>query len=210
MNQVTLLRKLTDVFKKNTNSNIGKLFLIISEQFTSLEESATTIENWYDIDQAEGTSLDLIGKDHGQQRGTATDEIMRVLIKARMARNNSDGTINGIINAIALALDTAPNTFRIKPLWVDGQPVALMVDNLPLEALNKVGMSVAEFGAIVQSVTVGGMKVTSIDLSGTFALSSVNNILQTSVEFGLAPLDQSTGGTLGASYDPSQSSDLPI
>jgi hypothetical protein len=210
MNQLTLLRKLTDVFTKNPESNIGKLFLIISEQFTNLEESATKVENWRDINQAEGETLDLIGVARGQQRGKVTDEIMRVLIKARIARNNSDGTIDNIINALALSLDTAPSTIRLKTLWAEGQPAALMIDGLPLEALNKAGMTVAEFGAITQGITASGIQITSIDLSGTFALSSTNNVLETSVAFGLAPLDQSTGGTLGASYDPSQGTDLPI
>jgi hypothetical protein len=210
MNQLNLLRKLTDVFTKKPDSNIGKLFLIISEQFTSLNESATNIENWRDIDQAEGFTLDLMGAARGQQRGRATDELMRVLIKARIARNNSDGTIDSMINSLALSLNTSPSSFRIKALWNEGQPVALMIDSLPLDALNKVGMTAAEFGSIAQSVTVSGMKVTSIDLTGTFAFSSVDGVVETSIEFGFAPLDQSTGGTLGASYDPNEVSTLPI
>lgn len=210
MNQITLLRKLTDVFTKNPNSNIGKLFLIISEQFEDIESATTNIDNWRDIDQAEGSTLDLIGAARGQQRGKLSDELMRVLIRARIARNNSDGTIDSIIQALALSLNTAPSTIKIKALWSEGQPAALMIEGLPLEALNKVGMTVSEFGAIAQIITASGIQITSVDLSGSFALSSVNNVLQTSVEFGLAPLDKSTGGTLGASYDPSQGSDLPI
>lgn len=210
MKQLTILRKLTDVFTKKPDSNIGKLFLIISEQFSELEESATKIENWRDIDQAEGTTLDLMGKARGQHRGQATDDVMRILIKTRLARNNSDGTINKIISALALSLGVSPSQLRIKALWADGEPAALMIDRLPLDVLNNVGMTTTELGLLAQSITAGGIRITSINLSGTFAFSSQPNTLEKSVEFGFAPLDQSTGGTLGTVFDPGKNSNLPI
>lgn len=210
MNHLTILRKLTDVFTKNPNSNIGKLFLIVSEQFNELEESALKVENWRDIDQAEGTTLDAKGKERGQQRGQASDEIMRVLLKSRLARNNSDGTIDNVINALAVALRASPSTIRIKALWDEGQPAALMIDGLPIDALNRVGMSATEFGALAQAIVVSGMEITSIDLTGTFSFSDDYDNGQMDNAAGFADDAQTIGGTFSYVFDPSQDTDLPI
>lgn len=205
-----MIRKLTDVFSKNIDSNVGKLILLFSEKIEEAENTFYKIESWRDINQAEGATLDLMGKDRSQQRGQVTDEIMRILIKARIARNSSDGTINSIIEALSLSLNASPYTIKIKALWNEGKPATLMIEDIPLTALNRAGMSITQFGAIAQEVTAAGVRITSVNLTGTFALSSKANELETSLEFGLAPLDQSTGGILGAAFDPNQNIELPL
>lgn len=205
-----MIRKLTGAFTKNLDSNVGKLILLISEQNEKIIDTFTKIENWRDINQAEGTTLDLIGKGRRQERGKATDEIMRVLIKSKIARDSSDGTINGIIQSLALSLNTSLSTIKIRALYSEGQPAALMIDDLPIESLNRVGMSTSQLGAIAQEITVSGVRIASIDLSGSFAFSSQSNVLETSIDFGLAPLDQSTGGTLGGTFDPNEEVILPL
>lgn len=114
---IDLLKKFPDVFMKNPNSLIGKTMQIVKEQFDSIQNEATKVENWRDIEQAEGAALDLMGKTSGQQRGTATDEVMRVLLKARITRNNSDGTIDDIINALAITLGVPVTEVDVKALW---------------------------------------------------------------------------------------------
>lgn len=204
------IRKVPDAFKKKSTSTNGKLILILTEQVDTLTETFQTIENWRDIDQAEGKALDLLGKTFGQYRGKSTDEMLRVLIKARIARNRSDGTFNSMLDALARALSTSPNTIKLKALYADGEPAAIRIEGIPLEALNKAGLSVAQFGYIAQQVVVAGISIAAINLSGTFSLSSQANVSETSTDFGLAPLDQSTGGTLGASFEPNANVTLPI
>ncbi len=61
-----VLRRLTDVFSKNPNSNIGKLLTIMADQIRELTETQNRIRDWRDIDQAQGTTLDRIGQNVGQ------------------------------------------------------------------------------------------------------------------------------------------------
>lgn len=205
-----MIQKLTDAFSKDKNSNIGKLLLICSVQVDQLNDVFYKIENWRDIDQAQGTTLDAIGENQGQKRGKASDEIMRVLIKARIARNRSDGTINKIIDALARSLDTDPSTIKIKALFDDGEPAALMIEGIPLIALNKVGMSVGQFAYVAQQVVAAGVRIANVDVQGTFAFASEPNTLETSSEFGFAPLDQSSGGRLGTTFNPDEEIILPF
>lgn len=205
------LRKLTDVFRKEEGSNVGKLVLLLSEQIDTLNDTFYKIESWRDVDTAEGAALDLIGDNVGQRRGTVGDELYRVLIKARIARNSSDGTINSVIAALARSIDADPSKIKIRALWSSGgDPAAVIIEGVPLAELNKVGMTAAQFGYIAQKIVAGGIKVASIDLRGTFSFSSVNNVLQTDPAAGFAPLDKSRGGTLGAAFDPDENIDLPI
>jgi hypothetical protein len=206
----SMLQKLMDLFVKKENSNIGKVILIISTQIDSLNETFLKIESWRDIDQAEGTTLDLEGSNVGQKRGQVSDEIMRVLIKARIARNNSDGTINKMIEALARSLNTTVDKIKIKALYDQGEPAALIIDGIPLTAMNRVGMSIEQFGFIAQKVAGAGIRVASVNLEGTFSFSSQYGVLETDAETGFASLEQNSGGTLGAAYNPNQSVNLPI
>lgn len=170
-----LFRKLTDAYTKNPDSNIGKLVVILSEQIDEVRGTLNKIEEWRDIDKAQGTTLDLIGENVGQTRGLATDEIMRILIRARVARNLSDGTFNGIIKALAVTLNTTSDRIKIKELYDDiddPEPAAIAITGLPLDVLNNSGLSATQFGLITQRVLPGGVRVAVIELAGTFSFAS--------------------------------------
>ena len=192
-----LFRKLTDAYTKNPNSNIGKLLVIVSDQLDDVRGTLERVEEWRDIDKAEGTTLDLIGENVGQTRGLATDEIMRILIRARVARNLSDGTFNGIISALAVTLNTTPDRIKIKELYDDiddPEPAAIAITGLPLDVLNKSGLSATQFGRITQRVMPGGVRVTVIELAGTFSFAAGSSN-EASAE-GFANVAETTGGTL--------------
>lgn len=192
-----LFRKLTDAYTKNPNSNIGKLLVIVSDQLDDVRNTLDRVEQWRDIDKAKGTTLDLIGENVGQTRGLATDEIMRILIRARVARNLSDGTFNGIISALAVTLNTTPDKIKIKELYDDiddPEPAAIAITGLPLDVLNQSGLSATQFGKITQRVMPGGVRVAVIELAGTFSFAS-GTTNESSPE-GFANVDGTTGGTL--------------
>lgn len=192
-----LFRKLTDAYTKNPDSNIGKLVVILSEQIDEVRGTLNKIEEWRDIDKAQGTTLDLIGENVGQTRGLATDEIMRILIRARVARNLSDGTFNGIIKALAVTLNTTSDRIKIKELYDDiddPEPAAIAITGLPLDVLNNSGLSATQFGLITQRVLPGGVRVAVIELAGTFSFASGSTV-ETSVQ-GFADIAGTTGGTL--------------
>ncbi|MEH7651205.1 hypothetical protein [Bacillus safensis] len=205
-----LINRLTDAFQKDEKSNIGKLFLIVDEQLTAVRKTLTTAEKWRDIDNAKGHGLDLIGDNVAQNRGRATDEIYRVLIRGKVARNISDGTTNRIIEALAKTLNCAYEEINIYTVKEDNEdePAAIIVKKAPLEALNKVGMSATQFSSIVQKTVAAGVRVVYINLNGTFRFSSIPDEIETS-QFGFSS-DETDGGTLGGIFEPEDDYPLPI
>lgn len=206
-----MLRRLTDVFRKDPDSNIGKLMAIFAEQLQKLEQTVQRVEEWRDIDKAEGTTLDRIGENVGQPRGVATDEIYRILIKSKIARNLSKGDINTIITVLATALNTDPSEIRIVEMYNDPiapEPAAISIIQLPLRRINEVGMDPTQFARIVQRTVAAGVRVGVIELVGTFEYGSIGD--PPDPERGFADINQTFGGTLGAAYSPGNVPDLPI
>ncbi|KIN30946.1 hypothetical protein ABEV77_10245 [Bacillus subtilis] len=205
-----LIGKLTDAFLKDEKSNIGKLFLIVDEQLTALKSALITAENWRDIDAAKGKALDLLGDNVSQDRGRATDEIYRVLIRGKVARNVSDGTTNRIIEALAKTLNCKPSEIHIVSSKENNEdePAAIIVKKAPIEALSKVGMSATQFSNIVQKTVAAGVRVAYVDLNGTFRFSSSANSIETS-QYGFST-DGTDGGTLGGIFQPEDDYPLPI
>ncbi|KAF6591041.1 hypothetical protein [Paenibacillus sp. EKM205P] len=209
---VDLIKKLTDVFTKNPNSNIGKLFTIVAGPINDLETTFRTIEEWRDIDTAQGTTLDLIGGNVGQLRGAATDEIYRIMIKSKIARNLSKGDVNTIIRVIALAVGADYSEIKIQQKFsdpLDPEPAALSLMRLPLEKLNESGIELSQFVQIIQKTVAAGVSVQSIELAGTFEFGSLPEEYDTERGWG-STNDSVIGGRLGAVYEPGKNTDLPI
>ncbi|AMX00406.1 DUF2612 domain-containing protein [Rummeliibacillus stabekisii] len=201
----------TDYFKKNEGSNLYKLVSLFSGELERIKETNNLIVEWRDIDKAQGKALDLIGENINQSRGLATDEVYRVLLKSKIARNLSDGTINTIINVIAIALSTDKRSIKIVEGWTDElnpEPASIKLMEMPLEAINRAGIDPANFVRIIQKTVAGGVKVQSIELNGTFEFGDTSLAIDNSK--GFADIDGTTGGYLGAAFNPSTDQDLPI
>ncbi|WP_150283801.1 DUF2612 domain-containing protein [Rummeliibacillus sp. TYF-LIM-RU47] len=201
----------TDYFKKNEDSNLYKLVSLFSSELERIKETNKLIVEWRDIDKAQGKALDLIGENINQSRGVATDEVYRVLLKSKIARNLSDGTINTIINVIAIALSTDKKSIKIVEGWTDElnpEPASIKLMEMPLEAINRAGIDPANFVRIIQKTVAGGVKVQSIELNGTFEFGDTSLAIDNSK--GFADIDGTTGGYLGAAFNPSTEQDLPI
>ena len=201
----------TDYFKKNEGSNLYKLVSLFSSELERIKETNKLIVEWRDIDKAQGKALDLIGENINQSRGVATDEVYRVLLKSKIARNLSDGTINTIINVISIALSTDKKSIKIVEGWTDvlnPEPASIKLMEMPLEAINRAGIDSANFVRIIQKTVAGGVKVQSIELNGTFEFGDTSLAIDNSK--GFADIDGTTGGYLGAAFNPSTEQDLPI
>jgi hypothetical protein len=208
-----MLSRLTDRYRKDPDSNIGKIIKIITDEFDLIKETFERIEEWEDIEKAEGAVLDDIGKDIGQPRGAATDEIYRILLRSKMARNLSDGTIDTIIRVLSIALNTDPKEIRIQELCedpVNPEPAAIKLIQIPLRRLNEVGMSEKQFVQIVKKTVAAGVRVASIEMTGTFSFSSHPTESEYSDTEGFADIDQTIGGYLGAIFVDSNDTELPI
>ncbi|UVI28158.1 hypothetical protein [Paenibacillus spongiae] len=208
-----LLSRLTDVYRKDISSNIGKLMIIFAVELERMKETQQRMKEWRDIDKAEGTTLDRIGTNVVQPRGVATDEVYRVLIKSKIARNLSKGDINTIIKVLATALNADPSEIRIEEMYndlVNPEPAAISLIQLPIARINAVGMSPVQFARIVQRTVAAGVRVGAIEMAGTFAFSSILDASETDPNAGFANMEGTVGGTLGAVYVPGNDQDLPI
>lgn len=207
-----MLSRFADVFNKNPNSNIGKLIGILYGQMDELNTSLETVREWRDIDKAQGTTLDHIGQNVIQPRGAATDEVYRVLLKSKIARNLSKTDINTIIRVLALALNCDYADIRIQEKFnatIDPEPAALSLIRVPIKRLNEVGMSPRQFAQIIQKTVAAGVKVAQVELAGTFKLAAVYDQLNND-PFGLGNIEMTLGGGLGEVYVPGNDYGLPI
>lgn len=201
----------TDYFRKKEDSNLYKLISLFSTELEHVKETNDLIIEWRDIDKAQGKALDLIGENINQSRGVATDEVYRVLLKSKIARNLSNGTINTIINVISLALSTDKKNIKIVEGWTDKnnpEPASIKLIEMPLEAINRAGLDPENFVRIIQKTVAGGVKVQSIELNGTFEFGDASLSIDDSK--GFSDVNGATGGYLGAAFNPSMQQDLPI
>lgn len=208
-----LVEMLTDNYNKDPASNISKLLAIVEAEHDELLDTLQVVEAWQDLDRALGRALDRIGFDVQQFRGMATDEVYRVLIKSRIARNASDGSINTIIRVLSLAFDIDPSEFGIKETYndpYDPEPAALSVIKAPLGGLLRTGLTGQQLGLMIAKTAAGGVGVKSVELYGTFQFSSIADSLETDPEKGFANLEMTTGGTLGLAYNPSADVEFPL
>ncbi|MFB6475784.1 hypothetical protein ACFCW7_23270 [Paenibacillus glucanolyticus] len=207
-----MLRRFTDVYNKNPTSNLGKLIGILHDQLQQVNDTLDTVRDWRDIDMAQGTTLDRIGENIVQSRGSSTDEVYRVLLKSKIARNLSKTDVNTIIQVLALALDCPYSDIRIVEKYNDSsepEPAAISLIKVPTKRLNEVGMSPLQFGQIIQKTVAAGVRVAQIELTGTFQFSSKYDQLETGPT-GFADEAMTTGGTLGEVYIPGNDYPLPI
>lgn len=202
---------LPDYYRKDDSSNTGKLFKIIEKQEGILNTTYERMKAWRDIEQAEGQVLDDLGENINQPRGQATDEIYRVLLKSKLARNLSTGDINTIIRVLAIALDTDYENVTIQPKWndpTDPEPAAIKLIEVPLVRLNEVGLSPSQFVRIIQRTVSAGVRVESVELEGTFEFGTTT--LETDDNAGFADINRTVGGYFGSVFQPAEDIELPL
>lgn len=207
-----IISRFTDYFDKQPNSNISKLMKIFSDELQTLNMTIERVGEWRDIDNAKGVVLDDAGTNIKQPRGVATDEVYRILLKSKIARNLSDGSINTIIQVLATALSCEYKDIKIKEKWTDElnpEPAAIQVIELPLVKINEAGLDPTNFARIVQRTVAGGIKVGVIELTGTFEFGDTSNAVDNTKGFGDIN-DSTKGGYLGAAYTPAVDNELPI
>ncbi|MCR8636192.1 hypothetical protein [Paenibacillus radicis (ex Xue et al. 2023)] len=207
-----MLQKLTDHYAKSPQSNIGKLLSIVHGQLNDLDQTLETMQLWRDIDLARGSTLDNIGQNVAQPRGMASDEVYRVLIKSKIARNLSRGDINTLIRVIAISVNANYSEIEIREKYTDPsdpEPAAISLVRLPFSRISDSEIDVRQFTRILQKTIPAGVRVDAVELQGTFSLASGDGP-EMDIEAGFANTDQTSGGTLGAVFTPAENIDLPI
>ena len=207
----SMLRRLTSNYARNPDSNIGKLCKIAADEIAELEGALDTVREWRDLNNAEGAALDRIGYNVQQWRGVADDGVYRILIKTKIARNLSDGSIDTVKSVIAMALGIDPSEVELTELYnapVDPEPAALHLA-FPATTLLEAGFSLVQFGRLVNRIIAAGVRAYVL-LEGTFQFSDAYDAVETDADTGFADLGQTVGGYFGSIYDPAEDVELPI
>lgn len=206
-----ILRKLTDAYNKNPYSNMGKLIGVLVSEFEELQGVFEKIESWRSIDRAQGQALDDIGVDINQYRGTANDEIYRILLKSKTARDLSTGDTNTIIDVLSMAIGADKSEIGITETWMDAdnpEPAGIKLIEIPIAKLNEVGITGNQFAKFVAATVAAGIYVQSIELQGTFEYGGLP--LENDSDKGFSNVEMTIGGYYGTVYQPDNEQDLPL
>lgn len=207
-----MLNLFPDAYDKRPTSNLGKLFAIVGKESQKIKETLERIEAWRNINQAEGVVLDEIGRDLGQPRGNATDEIYRIMLKSKVARDQSTGDTNTIIDILAMAIDADKSEIGIREAWMDPddpEPAGISLMRIPIRRLVEVGMSGSQFVQFVAATVAAGVSVKSIELSGTFEYADGPDEFDEAAGFSDVN-EPDVGGYYGELFKPDYDQDLPL
>lgn len=199
--------RLTDRYDKTPGGGVYELAQLMALKIQENEDALHRIGAWRDIDQAQGAALNLLGQNVRQNRGQSTDEVYRVLIKSKIKRNLSNGSINTLIDFLAFILQIPAEQVTVEELWDKGAPGEIKVD-VPSGATNITGLSRNQFGTFINLVVAAGIKA-NVLFEGTFRFSKVYDASETGVN-GFSNNAGTSGGTLGDAYDPANDYELPI
>ena len=156
-----MIRRLTDNYNKYPNSNISKLLQMIEEAIEAVDWNK--IRQWRGVNDAEGKTLDLIGDNVNQPRGAVNDVVYRSLIRSKVLRNNSNGTINELIALISFVLQTPPENveliegYEITP--PDDFPGYVLLKSIPSQELGNIGLTTAQLKHILNEAAAAGVRV---------------------------------------------------
>lgn len=148
-----ILKRLTDNYIKKPISNTYKLIKLFSDELTEVRDNLELIEDWRDVEKAEGNTLDLLGADLGEARKSRNDSDYRNALLFAIIKNTSGGDIerlNEIFETAVPGFDSITEGFEFdSPM--DTEPASILVKILAQETNN------IPFHE-VDSVTAGGVR----------------------------------------------------
>lgn len=203
-NRDNLVMNLPDAYSKTADSNNHKIISIEKSTMDTLREAIRAVDDSLDIDKATGKTLDLYGEMLGQERGKATDEQYRLLIRSRIVRNMVNGDYNSIVTLLALIFGCEPTDFVITETDV----AVVTFEKLPYAVLNRAAIDVATSLKVIREVMPAGVRMGSVSFTGTFEFSAGTELVYDETA-GFADAEQTIGGYFGYVFS-DEESDLPV
>lgn len=110
----------------------AKLLSLYADGMVDTLKLIQKIDDWRNIDNAEGVALDMIGVDRGVYRNGADDEFYRFEIKAKQLQRITDGTYNSLIKLVCDSLQADYSEINVRPMYeTTGEPDAVEITNIP-------------------------------------------------------------------------------
>lgn len=150
--------RLSSNYDKDPTGNVYKLAQLTINHLQENEDTLNLMHDWGDIDQAQGKTLDMHGLDVGQYRGQAADDVYRVLIKSKIIRNLSDGSINTVLEFVSFVLQCDITEISMRELWNDFTSKNLLPPFASWSLYNKAYM-ISTFAGKVAASTVANPNI---------------------------------------------------
>lgn len=152
-----MLNKLTDNYNKSPFGLIGKLFRVVADELEGIKITLETIERYRDIDQAEGYTLDRIGRNVLQARDQMSDDEFRQMIKTKIRANLSPGDIETIVELASVFV--GEHFAGVQEMWMVTDHPAAGEDAAVLIRINKYDDLKRIPYAAMKRVAAGGVRV---------------------------------------------------
>lgn len=133
-------------------TNIVEFLSAFSNAMQSAEDGLFPLFTNRTLETAVGEQLDIIGRIVLEDRGGLDDDTYRIRLQARIATNKSEGTLEELLNIVALIL--LPNTATTQATMFF--PAAIVFDVLDLSVDSSLADTLARF---LRDGTAAGVKV---------------------------------------------------
>lgn len=143
-----IIRHMISSYNTLPGSRIRDLLEVFAEQLDEAHKTNDRVQEWRDIDLAEGATLDRFGVNVQEPRSGRTDGEYRDILKIRVRANLSGGDIETLISVALAYFDT--DLISVQEAWnldrFGNESAAVvitfndadLIDRVPFEALRRV------------------------------------------------------------------------
>lgn len=186
MNLKNMITRLTSNYSKLKDSNIYKLFSMVASQIEELKETFEKISSWQGIENASGSTLDMIGEDVRAVRLGLADEEYRALLRFKISLDKGMTDINSINNAMKSI--TKDNYIRLYEGYNEyNEPASIKAmlkkydENIPYEKMDTLLSAGVNLYITAETETKSKLYVASTTLSGEILTVFPYNLKEISV-----------------------------
>lgn len=207
-NSLNHVLNLPDAYKKTNESNNYKILNIEQDINQQIRQDLNDISDILDYDHAIGNTLDNYGYRVGQLRGQADDEKYLLLIRAKILRNLSNGTISSILTSLKETFRCEYSDIELKEHKRESCYVSII--SLPLSVINEMGFTANQVIAMIRGLLPVGIYLETLLFEGTFSFASGSEWIYDE-NTGFSDIDSpELGGYLGVIEGEKYNDDLPI
>lgn len=160
----TLLNELPTGMAYDKDSSDAKLLSLFADDLVAMQQLLTKIDDWRDIDNAQGVALDMVGADWQVPRNGNDDDFYRFLIKTKRLQRMTDGTYDSLIRLVSESLGAKYSEINVKET---DEPNSIEVTNIPAAYINGDTRKEAIVLQQIRDSVIAGVRVVNIGFQQT-------------------------------------------
>lgn len=137
--------------------------------------------------------MDRIGTNVLQHRLGFNDEVYRVFLKTRIARNMADSTINNIIDVLNIAFEDKGANIGVN----EYERANIGIKGISIDKVYSYGLEPQDVFDIIIDLAAAGVNIRDIDFTGSFKFQEEENL---DSDFGFSDIEMTFGGSLGGMF----------